>query len=370
MLKGLAFIMGFWNNNKRKNLMSTLVSSKSLDAAFSHVSHVSHTKRDAHYNHGIWHVRINWPSLKEHMRKELLADDYTLSPAQVVSMPDDRYLSFSAPDTILLKALSTLLEETVYPQLKALKRCYHLKGRGQKSAIRWANKQASTHSHVYRTDIKKYYASMDKHKLQAMLSRWIDDPRILKLVWQYCDQVEEYRGVCFTPKKGIPRGGALSVVLGTLYLVDIDNAFSKRRNLEYCRYMDDLLIFCKSRYGLRQVVKEVYKLLEPLGLTLATSKTYIGKVSNGVDFLGYRIGDARAACVTISKPSVQRFCGRLHQLYEQRVPLARVKAYLTCWHRWVRGGLDQLRVTLPRSIHILINNPGNLTRFLAVHRNC
>ena len=63
-----------------------------------------------------------------------------------------------------------------------------------------------------------------------------------------------------------------------------------------------------------------YGLLEPLGLTLATSKRYIGKVSNGVDFLGYRIGDAQAASMTISKPSIQRLCGRLQQLYEQRAP--------------------------------------------------
>lgn len=172
--------------------------------------------------------------------------------------------------------------------------------------------------------------------------------------------MEEFEGIYIRRRAGIPIGSALSVVIGTLYLVDIDQ-LSTREGVKYLRYMDDIIIFCKTRTVLRKVVKELYRILDVLQLTLADAKTYIGKVANGFDFLGYRIGDGAPDSIGISQATGQRFYDRLHTLYEQRAAAARVADYQKRWYQWVTGGLGSLHVHVPDDIQYLLDNPGDLT---------
>ncbi len=123
--------------------------------------------------------------------------------------------------------------------------------------------------------------------------------------------------------------------------------------------MDDILIFCKTRYVLRKIIKQVYGILDKLKLKLAYTKTYIGKAQKGFDFLGYTI-EAETHSVSLSKTTRQRFHQRLQRLYEQRAAKARVAAYVTHWCRWANSGLRDLNVKIPRQILTLIHNPDDL----------
>ena len=98
--------------------------------------------------------------------------------------------------------------------------------------------------------------------------------------------------------------------------VDLD-AVGDRCDLKYLHNMDDIIIFGKMRSILQKIVKAVCKILDQIQLTLAKSKTYIGRVAKGHDFLGYRIGEGSPDTITISKTTVQRFYQRLQRLYEQ-----------------------------------------------------
>jgi RNA-directed DNA polymerase len=51
--------------------------------------------------------------------------------------------------------------------------------------------------------------------------------------------------------------------------------------------MDDILILTKTRWQNRKAVKELNQILNQLKVEKHPDKTYIGKVENGFDFLGY-----------------------------------------------------------------------------------
>lgn len=336
------------------NLMTQLVANSLLDEAYYHLCHA---KKETNANHDIWSIRHEWPRMRRALQVDLTAGCYGLSPAKALKIDDHSVLVWTGQDTIVLKALSLLLERTLYPRLGVYTQCYHTKGKGLKAAIQVAHQQVQQHPFVFKTDIKSYYASLDRHKIQASLSRWIKDKRILSLIWQYCDRVEDVNGTYLSNNTGIPKGGPLSVVLGTLYLVDMDR-LTTQQNIKYVRYMDDVLIFCKNRFLLRKIIKQVYRILATLKLTLAKSKTYIGKAGKGFDFLGYRIGAGSPDSIRISQTSIQRFRLRLQRLYEQRASNTRVAAYVKQWCRWATSGLGHLNVEMPDPL-FLVNNPDN-----------
>jgi hypothetical protein len=63
----------------------------------------------------------------------------------------------------------------------------------------------------------------------------------------------------------------------------------------YARFMDDWVVLtrtCRKEWKLkeRQVVKNMHAIVHGLKLRLALKKTFIGRISKGFDFLGYRFG--------------------------------------------------------------------------------
>jgi len=66
-------------------------------------------------------------------------------------------------------------------------------------------------------------------------------------------------------------------------------------------------------------------------------KTFIGRISRGFDFLGYRF--SAAGIVGIATQTVKRCVERMNRLYEQGASPARIGEYVRRWQRWVRSGL-------------------------------
>ena len=76
-----------------------------------------------------------------------------------------------------------------------------------------------------------------------------------------------------------------------------------------------------------------------LGLEKHPDKTFIGRVSRGFDFLGYRFGEERIKPAQIT---VRKFLGRLSRLYEQKRASpdwrSALGIYVRRWWRWVTSG--------------------------------
>ena len=140
--------------------------------------------------------------------------------------------------------------------------------------------------------------------------------------------------------KGLVASGAISPLLGALYLTPLDLAMVELETLlgiGYRRFMDDFVIFASTRHKLRFALRKMYAVLNLLHLDIHPDKRYIGKTIKGFDFLGYRIRPNRR--LRPSTTSLYRLLERARRLHEQGANYARLWQYVNRWYLWLRGGL-------------------------------
>ena len=133
--------------------------------------------------------------------------------------------------------------------------------------------------------------------------------------------IREYITVPDTANKGvgIVAGGALSTLLGAVYLSPLDsvmNELYQKGDIFYLRYVDDIVILAKTRWKFKKAVKLMHETLDSLQLSVhVQKKRFVGKTSKGFDCLGYYFKLGRK--VKPSKKFMERFAKRAIQLLEQ-----------------------------------------------------
>ena len=145
--------------------------------------------------------------------------------------------------------------------------------------------------------------------------------------------------------KGISKGSPLSPLYGALYLRELDEAmmgYAKRHGGIYVRYMDDWICLVKTKAQLRKMVRTMHTILGRLKLRAHPDKTYIGKLSKGVDFLGYRITNKLIEPIRIATETLKRHQAKVCELYEQHKDKTIVRAYVKRWHQWAKAGLSNI----------------------------
>jgi len=120
----------------------------------------------------------------------------------------------------------------------------------------------------------------------------------------------------------------LSPLIGAWYLKDLDNAMMKLKNVFYIRFADDWLVLTKTHSQLRKAIRIMEKILASLKMLKHPDKTFIGKISKGFDFLGYRLSPTSLG---LSDISIERRTAKLVRLYEQGAPKERIVQY---WRKW------------------------------------
>ena len=93
--------------------------------------------------------------------------------------------------------------------------------------------------------------------------------------------------------------------------------------IRYQRFMDDYVIFAKTRNKLKAAIERMYAVLDTLQLTVHPAKRYIGKTKKGVDFLGYRFRPQK-----LLEPAVQsltRLLERARRLHEKEADSHRLR---------------------------------------------
>ncbi|MCW2456356.1 UNVERIFIED_ORG: retron-type reverse transcriptase [Rahnella aquatilis] len=155
-----------------------------------------------------------------------------------------------------------MLTGVLEPRFPAHPLCEHIKGKGREGG-----KQSTLRVHhhirhhntpfVFRTDIKGYYAAIDKQRLYNQLNRHITHPVLLDLLWQFLHYSVEDGGNFHTPRKGISRGAALSPLLAAFHLYELDRQFAGQSHVRYARYMDDFIILAPTRWSLRRAVPDL-----------------------------------------------------------------------------------------------------------------
>ncbi len=170
---------------------------------------------------------------------------------------------------------------------------------------------------------------MQHHILIGLLSDIGVDKPILSIVRQYLEIPDRNR-----TNKGMVAGGALSPLMGALYLTPLDAAMQKfvsKGKIYYVRYMDDIVILSKTRWNLRSAIRSLIKTVHSLGLDLHKRKRFVGRIDKGFDFLGYQIEPGRKLC-----PSPQS----LKRLVHVPAGFMSMEQAVTCSGSMCPDGLD------------------------------
>lgn len=181
-----------------------------------------------------------------------------------------------------------------------------------------------------KADVSKFFPSINHAALAAIAGRKIKCRRTLAII----EAVIYAEGDRADPdSRGMPIGNLLSQWMANLYLNELDHlAKHDLKARYYLRYMDDFIILHGDKAELWRMRREIETFLaERLALTL-NRKTGIFPVSQGIDFLGYRIWRDHRLLRKSSSRRMLKTLRRFQTLYALgRVPYARIQASIMSW---------------------------------------
>jgi len=312
-------------------------------------------------NADIWHLRFHWQTIRGELLQTLNKQDYTFMPLSVVTKADGESIHlWSSQDALVLKMLAMALPEAL--ALSSL--CTHIKGHGGlKATVNDLHAALPDYRYMMKTDVKRYYESIDHTILLKHLDKDIADPFIWRLLVQFVKRTVEKGGTFKSIHCGISRGCPLSPVIAAYYLKELDEQMAGDTRYFYRRYMDDIIVLAKTRWHLRSAVRTVNQHFSQLKIEQAPDKTFIGKISKGFDFLGYHFDGKN---LTVAAKTVEKHVLHYRQLYEQ---LRKKKAtsdemalvlgwYVKRWQQWAAAGLQGFKI----DVYAQIRYPRVLTQ--------
>lgn len=148
-----------------------------------------------------------------------------------------------------------------------------------------ASKNNTKQAFILKCDIRKFFANIDHKILKNILSEYITDQDILKLLGKVIDSFN-------TDGKsdiGLPLGNLTSQLLVNIYMNRFDQWIKHRMKTKYyIRYTDDFVIFSGDKDYLLELLPKIGDFLEEnLNLTLHPNKIFLKTFSSGLDFLGW-----------------------------------------------------------------------------------
>ncbi len=159
--------------------------------------------------------------------------------------------------------------------------------------------------YTFETDIRNFFPSIDKERLLVELLQVLPDATLRDLLQAAiatfvtnADEIEN-RGLAeyWNPGRGVPQGGVLSPLLANFYLSSFDAAMISE-GFKMVRYVDDLVILCRSEADARQAFSFCKSTLASVGLSIhdigapdtrGRCKTNIVPPDRSFDFLGLRL---------------------------------------------------------------------------------
>jgi RNA-directed DNA polymerase len=138
-------------------------------------------------------------------------------------------------------------------------------------------------------DLRSYFDKIDQERLVGLIAEEISDGRVLRLIRSFLEAGVIVGGAWEPTKTGVPQGGVASPLWSNIYLTPFDHAMTKA-GYRLTRWADDFVIVCRTRQEAEAALATARTFLhERLGVSLHPEKTRIVHITNGFEFLGYKI---------------------------------------------------------------------------------
>jgi len=218
--------------------------------------------------------------------EELNNGSYTPSPYRkfIITDPKERIISV-APfrDRVVHHALVNILEPIFEKRFY-----YHSyacrKGKGVHKAVNQAQIYLKSNKWYLKSDISKYFASVDRSILFDIVQRKVKDKRLLDLINIIISNGD-------VSGKGLPIGNLASQFFANVYLDILDHFIKENLQIKaYIRYMDDFVLFDNDKERLKLAKQKIIDFIGiRLKLSLKENATFINQRLNGLSFLGRRV---------------------------------------------------------------------------------
>lgn len=168
--------------------------------------------------------------------------------------------------------------------------------KGLANGKRFVEKNIGKYKYCLKMDIRKFYDSIDKVRLLAMLRKRIGDE----------DFIRFYESIIGSKGKGLELGRVSSQYLANYYLLEFDHFVKQTLKVPcYARYVDDFVILANNKMKIHNYLRKIAGYLNSIGLEL-NGKWQILNLEKGdeISFLGYRFTKSKTL---IRKPTFHRF---------------------------------------------------------------
>jgi group II intron reverse transcriptase/maturase len=210
-------------------------------------------------------------------------------------------------------------------------------GRSTFSALRELYGQVRDgHAYIVDVDIEKFFDEIPHEPLIEAVAERVADGSVLRLVRLFLEALIQDGYRLMRPKAGTPQGGVVSPLLANIYLARMDRVL-EAEGVSFVRYADDVRLTSRTEAGARQALTRTGEVLQELGLRLSERKTKLVRLSQGVDFLGYRLVSRKGHLnVWISPKALERFRAEVRRL-TRRTAGKSLRALVFRLDRYVRG---------------------------------
>ncbi len=220
----------------------------------------------------------------ENILKQLETETYQVKETRAFYVYDPKLRLIEAPhleDRIVQHAvLNSFRKEMESRFIHQTFGC--IKNRGTHRASDLLKKYLITYKddgYYLKIDIRKFFYSINHEILKKQINGIIKCKPTLDLLYKLFDN---------EAKIGLPLGSVTSQVLANLNLSSLDHYAKRELGVRhYIRYMDDIIILHKDKNILRKWLAKLRIFISTLSLKF-NDKTKIGKVENGIDFVGYK----------------------------------------------------------------------------------
>ncbi|OCT12583.1 group II intron reverse transcriptase/maturase [Paenibacillus pectinilyticus] len=276
-------------NESKDELLEQIVSRENLNQAFKKV-------KANKGSHGIDGMKVEelLQYLKENgeaLKQSILDGKYRPSPVRRVEIPKEngkkRNLGIpNVVDRVVQQAIAQVLTPIYEKQFSENSYGFRPK-RSAHDAIRKSQSHIDEgYKYVVDMDLEKYFDTVNQSKLVEVLSRTIEDGRVISLIHKYLKSGVIVKQRFEETEVGVPQGGNLSPILSNIMLNELDKELEKRGH-KFVRYADDLLIFCKSRRSAERALENILPFItKKLFLKVNREKTTVDE-AKGIKFLGF-----------------------------------------------------------------------------------
>jgi RNA-directed DNA polymerase len=217
------------------------------------------------------------------LQRELLTGQYHPRPYTTFKIcdPKERIISV-APfrDRVVHHAVVGVLED-LYEKCFIFDSYATRKNKGTHKAIDRAQIFLRNNRFYLKSDIAKYFYSIDHNILLDLIQRKTKDQEFIKVVEK----------IIRNGNQGLPIGNLTSQFFANVYLNPLDHFVKETLRARcYVRYMDDFVVFSDAMPSLQNWLGQIAGFLrQHLKLELKSRGTCINTRAHGLSFLGFRI---------------------------------------------------------------------------------